>query len=69
VDLDPEIFAKGLGDALSDSKTLMTRDQAQATIARLQDSLKRTEMDRARMQAPQTSAPGQPHPEQDRTKQ
>jgi len=52
VDVDPSIFAQGLGDALADQKTLMTPEEAKATIARLQDALRRTETERARMQAP-----------------
>lgn len=57
VDVDPAIFAQGLGDALADHKTLMNPEDAKATIARLQDALRRTEADRARMQA-KTGAPG-----------
>jgi len=59
VDVDPGIFAQGLGDALADRKTLMTPEEGKATIARLQDALRRTEADRARMQAPKAGAPGE----------
>jgi FKBP-type peptidyl-prolyl cis-trans isomerase FklB len=40
VDVDPAVFANGLGDALTGRKTLLTDDEVKAVIARLQADLK-----------------------------
>ena len=45
VDVDPAVFAKGLGDALTAGKTLMTEDDVKAAIARLQADLKARQME------------------------
>jgi FKBP-type peptidyl-prolyl cis-trans isomerase FklB len=39
VDIDPAVFARGLKDALTGSKTVMTVDEAKAAITELQKSL------------------------------
>ncbi len=39
VDIDSAVFARGLGDALSGSKTVLTPDEAKAAIAELQKAL------------------------------
>jgi FKBP-type peptidyl-prolyl cis-trans isomerase len=44
VEVDPAVFAKGLGDALAGGKTLMTDDDVKAAIARLQADLKARQM-------------------------
>ena len=40
VEVDPAVFAKGLGDALAGAKTSMTDEEAKAAISRLQAELK-----------------------------
>lgn len=52
VEIDPAVFAKGLGDALVGGKTQMTEDEAKAAIARLQAALKARQNDVARGTAP-----------------
>lgn len=44
VDVDPAVFAQGLGDALVGRKTLLTDDEVKAVIARLQAELKARQM-------------------------
>jgi len=39
VDIDPALFARGLQDALAGGKTLLTTDEAKATIAELQKAM------------------------------
>ncbi|HEX9258562.1 MAG TPA: FKBP-type peptidyl-prolyl cis-trans isomerase [Acidimicrobiales bacterium] len=39
VDIDPALFARGLGDALSGGKTLLTTEEAKAVIAELQKAM------------------------------
>jgi FKBP-type peptidyl-prolyl cis-trans isomerase len=39
VDIDPAVFARGLGDALSGGKTLLTIDEAKAAISGLQKAI------------------------------
>ena len=39
VDIDPAVFARGLKDALSGAKTVMTADEAKATITALQTAM------------------------------
>jgi FKBP-type peptidyl-prolyl cis-trans isomerase len=41
VRVDPTLFAKGLSDALSGGKTLLTEEEAQAAVAAMQAELKR----------------------------
>ena len=44
VEVDPDIFVKGLKDALSGSKTLLTEQEARATIIELQSEMKKKQM-------------------------
>jgi FKBP-type peptidyl-prolyl cis-trans isomerase len=39
VDIDPALFARGLGDVLSGGKTLLTAEEAKAVIAELQKAM------------------------------
>ena len=39
VDVDPALFARGLADALSGGKTLLTQEEAKAVITRLQTAM------------------------------
>jgi len=65
VDVDPGIFAKGLRDAFDDRDMLMSREEAQATIAALQEEMKNREMEKARLRAPRPENPGEARPVQD----
>jgi FKBP-type peptidyl-prolyl cis-trans isomerase FklB len=40
LDVDPAVFAKGLGDALAGGQTLLTDDELKAAVARVQAELK-----------------------------
>ena len=44
VDIDPALFGKGLGDALSGSKTLLTEAEVRAAVAALQTELRQKQM-------------------------
>jgi hypothetical protein len=59
VDVEPSLFAKGLGDALTGNKTLMTREEANAAIAALQEELKNRAEEKAMLRAPQTEQQGE----------
>jgi FKBP-type peptidyl-prolyl cis-trans isomerase FklB len=44
VEIDPDLFRQGLGDALSGGKTLLTEEEVRAAIASLQEKLKQKQM-------------------------
>ena len=65
VDVDPQLFARGLGDGLAGDNTLMTHDEALAAIATLQENLKRRQMEKAMLRQPQSGQASQsPQPVQ-----
>jgi FKBP-type peptidyl-prolyl cis-trans isomerase FklB len=41
VDVDPDVYSRGLKDALSGGKTLLTEEEARATITELQNELRK----------------------------
>lgn len=41
IDVDPSVFAKGLGDAISGGKSLLTEEEVRAAIANMQGEMKR----------------------------
>jgi uncharacterized small protein (DUF1192 family) len=61
VQVDPTVFGKALGDALSGGKTLMTPEEARQRIGALQEDLKRREAE-MRMLAPGRTGTGQVAP-------
>ena len=67
VDVEPSLFAKGLSDALTDGKTLLTPDEAHAVIAVLQEEMKRRAMEKAMLRAPQTEQQDKSHADQSKT--
>ena len=51
VEVDPAVFGKGLSDALSSGKTLMTEEEIKATIAALQTELQQRQAQAAKAAA------------------
>jgi FKBP-type peptidyl-prolyl cis-trans isomerase len=47
VDIDPAIVARGLRDAFSNAKTLLTEDEARAVLTQLQGELRKKQQDMA----------------------
>jgi FKBP-type peptidyl-prolyl cis-trans isomerase FklB len=47
IDIDPAILARGLRDAFSNGKTLMTEDEARAILTQLQSDLRKKQQDLA----------------------
>ena len=45
LEVDPAIFARGLGDALSGGKTLLTQEEVRAAISELQAEMKRKQFE------------------------
>jgi UDP-GlcNAc:undecaprenyl-phosphate/decaprenyl-phosphate GlcNAc-1-phosphate transferase len=58
VDLDPTIFAKGLGDALSGGKMLLTEEEARAAVAGLQAEMKRKQAEARKVGAEENQKAG-----------
>jgi FKBP-type peptidyl-prolyl cis-trans isomerase FklB len=54
VDIDPDVFARGMKDALAGGKTLMTDEEAQATLTALQNQF-RKKQEVVRQQAGETN--------------
>ena len=48
VDVDPALFGKGLGDALSGSKTLLTEEEARAAVSALQAEMRQKQIEATR---------------------
>ena len=59
VEVEPALFARGLQDGISGGKTLMSREEAQASIASLQDEMQRREKAKAMLQQPQSGQPSE----------
>jgi FKBP-type peptidyl-prolyl cis-trans isomerase len=51
VDIDPALFGKGLGDALSGSKTLLSEEEVRATVVALQTELRQKQVETMRIAA------------------
>ena len=51
VDVDPEILARGLKDAMAGGKTLMTEDEAKVTMTALQAQVRKTQEEKAQIAA------------------
>lgn len=47
VDIDPAILARGLKDAFSNGKTLMTEDEARAVLVQLQNDMRKKQQEMA----------------------
>jgi FKBP-type peptidyl-prolyl cis-trans isomerase FklB len=47
IDIDPAILARGVRDALSNGKTLLTEDEARAILTQLQSDLRKKQQDAA----------------------
>lgn len=50
VDIDPDTFAKGLKDALSGGKTVLTEDEARATLMQLQNDMRAKQEEQRKQQ-------------------
>jgi FKBP-type peptidyl-prolyl cis-trans isomerase FklB len=59
VDVDPALFGKGLAEALSGSKTLLTAEEARAAIATLQAELKQKQTQAAKAAAEENKKAGE----------
>ncbi len=59
IDLDPDVFARGLRDALTHGKTLMTEDDARVIITALQKDLATKQAAAAKAVAGQNKAEGE----------
>jgi FKBP-type peptidyl-prolyl cis-trans isomerase FklB len=51
IEIDPNIFAQGLKDTLAGSKTLLTEDEARATLTQLQNDLRAKQEEKRKQQA------------------
>jgi FKBP-type peptidyl-prolyl cis-trans isomerase FklB len=51
VEIDPDIFAQGLKDALAGNKTLLTEAEARATLMQLQNDLRAKQEEKRKQQA------------------
>lgn len=49
IDIDPAILARGLRDAFSNSKTLLTEDEARAVLTQLQSDMRKKQQDLAQV--------------------
>jgi UDP-GlcNAc:undecaprenyl-phosphate/decaprenyl-phosphate GlcNAc-1-phosphate transferase len=59
VDIDPALFGKGLGDALSGGKALLTEEEARATVVALQTELRQKQIEATRAAAPNNKKAGE----------
>ena len=59
VDIDPALFARGLADALSGGKTLLTAEEAKAAIAELQKAMIVKRAEAARLAGEKNKAEGE----------
>jgi len=51
LELDPDVFLRGMNDGLSGGKTLMTEDEAKATMMQVQNEMKARMEEKSRMAA------------------
>ena len=58
VDIDPSTFAQGLKDALAGGKTLLTEDEARATLVQLQNDVRAKQEEKRKLEADKNKKEG-----------